>query len=285
MAEALQFCVPCLFGLEAPLAEELRAMGMKEVRSDNGRVRFQGDFGALAKANLNLRCGERVLVELGSFPAATFDELFEGTKALPWENFIPKDGCFPVKGHSLDSALRSIPDCQRITKKAVSVRLGERYRSPWLPESGENYQIQFSIMKDIATLYLDSSGLGLHKRGYRPAGGDAPIKETLAAGLVSLARYRGQMDFADPFCGSGTLVIEAALTAKNRAPGLGRHFSAEKWVGIPPEVWTLARDEATAAEFPAEPNIFGSDIDPKALDRARQTARRAGVEDIIRFAH
>ena len=283
MTEQLLFCVPCLFGLEAPLAEELRALGMKEVRSDNGRVRFRGDAAAMASANLHLRCGERVLIELGSFPAPTFDALFEGTKNLPWEDFIPKDGNFPVKGHSLDSDLHSVPDCQRIVKKAVAVRLGETYRTTWLSESGDSYQIQFSIMKDTATLYLDTSGLGLHKRGYRPVGGDAPLRETLAAGLVSLARYRGQMDFADPFCGSGTLVIEAALTAKNRAPGLGRHFAAERWPLVSPAVWTEAREKAEAAELTVDGEIYGSDLDPRALELAQQNAVHAGVQDIVRL--
>ena len=285
MPEDLLFCVPCLFGLEAPLAEELRALGAREVRSENGRVRFRGGAEALAKANLNLRCGERVLLEVGSFPAATFDELFEGVRALPWEDFIPRAGNFPVKGRSLDSALHSVPDCQRIVKKAAAVRLGEAYWTAWLPESGESYQIQFLLMKDLATLYLDTSGLGLHKRGYRPAGGDAPLRETLAAGLLSLSRYRGQTDFADPFCGSGTLVIEAALCARNRAPGLGRQFAAERWPMVPPAVWAEAREAAIAAELPGERRIYGSDLDPKALALARANALRAGVADSIQFAH
>ena len=280
---SFEFCVPCLFGLEGPVANELRRMDIKDVRAENGRVKFSGSEADLARANIGLRCGERVLLELGSFRADTFDALFEGVKSLPWENFIPKDGAFPVKGHSLDSALHSVPDCQKIIKKAVAARLGEKYRLSWLPESGSLYQIQFSIMKDTACLYLDTSGAGLHKRGYRPAHVAAPLRETLAAAMVGFARYRGREDFCDPFCGSGTIAIEAALAAKNRAPGLNREFSAAKWSWLDRKVWKNAAEEARAKEFSGAYRIFASDIDPKAVEISRQNARRAGVEDIIRF--
>ena len=216
----LRFTVPCLFGLEGLAADELRRLGMGDVTADNGRVSFCGDERAIAAANLNLRTGERVLIELGSFDAQSFDALFEGTKALPWERFIPKDAAFPVTGYSLNSKLASVPDCQKIIKKAIVERLKGKYRLQWFQETGETVQIRFSLMKDHASLCLDTSGEGLHKRGYRPAHNAAPLRETLAAAMVNLARYRGKGDFVDPFCGSGTIPIEAALIARNRAPGL-----------------------------------------------------------------
>ena len=221
-----EMCVPCLLGLEKPIADELRRLGMENVRAENGRVGFSGDERALARANINLRCGERVLLELGRFGALTFDELFEGTKALPWEMLIPRDGAFPVKGYSLNSKLFSVSDCQKIIKKAIAERLKGVYGLEWFPETGPLYQVQFSIMKDRAGLFIDSTGSGLHKRGYRPAHNAAPLKETMAAAMVTLSRYRGREDFCDPFCGSGTIAIESALISKNRAPGLRRRFTA-----------------------------------------------------------
>lgn len=283
MMTKLEYCVPCLFGLEGPVGDELRRMGMAGVRPENGRVRFSGDEAALMTANIRLRCGERVLIELGHFSADTFDGLFEGARALAWERFIPKDGKFPVKGYSLNSKLQSVPDCQKIIKKAVASRLGAKYGLLRLPEEAETYQIQFSIMKDTAYLYLDTSGTGLHKRGYRPAAGAAPLRETLASAMVGLARYRGKGDFCDPFCGSGTLPIEAALIAKNRAPGINRGFSAENWRCFGKDLWDDARREAREGEFSGTYSIRGSDIDPKVLALAKQNAERAGVGDVIRF--
>ena len=213
-------CIPCLLGLEGPIADELKRMKLDGVRSENGRVYFVGDEEAIAKANIGLRIGERVLIEIGCFDAFTFDDLFEGTKALPWEMLIPKDGAFPVKGYSLNSKLFSVSDCQKIIKKAVATRLKSVYGIEWFAETGALYQIQFSIMKDKVSLCIDTSGDGLHKRGYRPAHNAAPLKETMAAAMVQLSRYRGREDFCDPFCGSGTIAIEAALIAKNRDPAL-----------------------------------------------------------------
>jgi putative N6-adenine-specific DNA methylase len=280
----LTMCSPCLFGLEGPLAAELRRMGAEDVRAENGRVYFSGTEETMAKANIRLRFGERVLIELGSFPAATFDELYEGVRALSWERFIPRNGAFPVKGHSLDSKLTSIPSCQKIVKKAVVDRLTDWYDISWFREDGATYQIQFAIMKDTAYLYLDTSGVGLHKRGYRPAHVAAPLRETLASAMVDLARYRGRGDFCDPFCGSGTIAIEAALAAKGRAPGINRSFTAETWKCFKPEIWQAARDEARAREFNGDYRIFASDIDPEAVAIARKNAARAGVEDIIEFS-
>ena len=274
---------PCLFGLEGPLGDELRHGGFADVRPENGRVRFRGNADDVARANIKLRMAERVLIEVGSWSAATFDELFEGTAALPWEDYIPKSGAFPVKGYSLNSALYSVPDCQKIIKKAVSKRLGLKYGMEWLPEDDALYQIQFSIMKDQVSVCIDTSGAGLHKRGYRPKSVTAPLRETLAAAIVSLTRYRGRGDFADPFCGTGTIPIEAALIAKNRAPGLKRAFAAEKFDFIGPARFAEARSTAAAAEFSGEYHIFASDIDPAAIELAEASAKLAGVDGDIAF--
>ena len=276
-------CVPCLLGLEGPIAGELRHLNMKNVAAENGRVYFTGDARDVARANINLRVGERVLIELGRFDAPTFDALFEGTKALPWELLIPKNGAFPVKGHSLNSALFSVSDCQKIIKKAIAERLKGVYGLEWFPEDGALYQVQFAIMKDRASLCIDTSGDGLHKRGYRPAHNAAPLKETMAAALVTLSGYRGREDFCDVFCGSGTIPIEAALIAKNRAPGIHRDFPAMRWPGFEPALWAQAREEAVSREFHGDYRIVGSDIDPGAVAIARENARRAGVDDVVRF--
>lgn len=281
--ENFKLCVPCLLGLEGPIADELRRMRMQDVQNENGRVYFTGAAREIARANINLRIGERVLLELGRFRAETFDELFEHTKALPWEMLIPKDAAFPVKGYSLNSKLFSVSDCQKIIKKAIVERLKSVYGIEWFSETAETYQIQFSIMKDVASLCIDTSGSGLHKRGYRPAHNAAPLKETMAAAMVSISRYRGREDFCDPFCGSGTIPIEAALIAKNRAPGLNRGFSAMQWRSLDRSVWQLEREEAASHEFNGSYNIIGADIDPAALEIARENAERAGVSDIIRF--
>ncbi len=279
-----EFVVPTLFGLEGPAANELRRMGLENVRAENGRVRFEGDGLACAKANLRLRTGERVLLLLGSFEAKTFDQLFEGVKALPLADYIPRNGQFPVKGHCLNSALHSVPDCQRIIKKAAAVNLGRAYNSQWLPEDGEMHQLQFSIVKDRADIYLDTTGAPLFKRGYRPGHVAAPLRETLAAALVDFARYRGRDAFCDPFCGSGTIAIEAALIARNRAPGLNRSFSAQKWGCFAPGVWKEAAEEARSLEYNGEYHIFASDADPKAVALSRENARRAGVAGDITFS-
>lgn len=279
----MEFTVPCLFGLEGLCGDELRRLNMENVRVENGRVLFSGDETALAKANLWLRTGERVLITLGSFPARSFEELFQGVYRLPLEDFIPKDGAFPVKGHCLNSQLMSVPDCQAIVKKAASRRLGEKYGLSWLPETGAKYQLQFSIMNDQVNLYLDTTGPGLHKRGYRATGNEAPLRETLAAAMVQLTRYRGREFFWDPFCGSGTIVIEAALIARNRAPGLTRKFAAQSFPWIAPEIWDDLRREAKEQEFHGDYHILGSDNGPKCVSLSMANARKAGVADCIRF--
>jgi putative N6-adenine-specific DNA methylase len=278
-----KLCIPCLFGLEGLVADELRQMGLGPVQAENGRVLFQGDEHDIAAVNIGLRTGERLLLLLGEFPALSFDDLFEGVKALPWNEILPKDAAFPVKGHCLNSKLHSVPDCQKIIKKAAADKLSAKHGPGRLPETGAVYQIRFSIFKDIASIYLDTSGAGLHKRGYRPNMSIAPLRETLAAAIVKISRYKGQGSFVDPFCGSGTIAIEAALAALGRAPGLNRRFSAEDWKLIPKSVWTAVREDAKAKEYTGEYRIFGSDIDPSAIEVARENAKRAGVERFIRF--
>ena len=280
----VQLAASCLFGLEGPLGNELRHMGMNSVAPENGRVRFETDLAGLARANIRSRFAERILLLLGRFPARSFDELFEGVRALPLEDWIGRSDAFPVEGWSVDSALHSVPDCQRIIKKAAARRLGERYSLSWLPETGAEYRIRFTLLKDECCIYLDTSGTALHKRGYRPAHNAAPLRETLAAAAVDAAGYRGRGEFCDPFCGSGTIAIEAALAAKGRAPGLSRHFAAEGWANIPAAVWDAERESARAREYNGEYRIYASDIDPEAVAIARANARRAGVGDLIEFS-
>ena len=279
----LELCVPCLFGLEGIAGDELRRLDMENVRVENGKVLFSGDERALAKANVCLRTGERILIQIADFEAKTFEQLFQGVYRSELERYIPKNGQFPVKGHCLNSTLMSVPDCQAIVKKAASRRLGEKYGISWLPEDGEKYQLQFSLMNDRCQLYLDTTGPGLHKRGYRAVGNDAPLRETLAAAMVILTRYRGRDFLWDPFCGSGTIPIEAALIAKNRAPGLRRRFQAERFDWIDEKIWQEVRGEAMDKEFKGDYKILGSDNDPKCVSLSMANARKAGVADCIEF--
>ncbi|NCE64785.1 class I SAM-dependent RNA methyltransferase [Pseudoflavonifractor sp. 524-17] len=279
----LLLAIPVLFGLEGLAAEELRRLALNDVRAENGRVFCAAAPADLPRVNLNLRTGERVLLVLGQFYAHTFDALFEQVRALPWEDFVPQNGAFPVKGYSLNSALHSVPACQSIIKKAAAARLGQKYGLQRLPEDGALYQIQFSILKDQVTVTLDTSGPGLHKRGYRAVGVAAPLRETLAAAMVLLSRYQGRDPFCDPFCGSGTIAIEAALIAKNRAPGLNRSFAAQRWEWLPADLWMAAADEAMDGEFDGQYEIWGGDIDPAAVEIAQNNAVKADVEDLIRF--
>ena len=279
----MKFAVPTLFGLEGLAGDELRRMGMENVRVEDRRVLFTGDERALAKANICLRTGERIMIVLAQFQAKTFEELFQGVYRSNLEDYIPMDGQFPVKGHCLNSQLMSVSDCQAIIKKAASRRLGEKYGVSWLPETGVKFQLHFTILNDQVTLSLDTSGPGLHKRGYRAIGNDAPLHETLAAGMIQLTRYRGREFFWDPFCGSGTIPIEAALIAINRAPGLNRRFAAEEFPWMPKELWDEVKTEAKDHEFHGEYRILGSDSDPKCVSLAMANARKAGVGKLITF--
>ena len=276
--KGFRFCAPCLFGAEGILADELRRMGAEEVTPENGRVLFSGGMEMLARANIGSRYAERVQLLLGSFTARSFEELFEGVNKLPWEQWIEKEDAFPVKGWSLNSALHSISDCQAIIKKAVAARLGAHFGLAWLPETGSLHQIQFTILKDEATLLLDTSGAGLHKRGYRQNAGGAPIKETLAAAIADLMRVRRAETVVDPCCGSGTLLIESALAAAGIAPGIQRRFSAMRWGQVPEEIWKTERERARSFAHPESPfHGYGSDIDPDAIRLTKENAVKACV--------
>lgn len=283
MDKTLQFVIPALMGVESTVAYELKKLGLGDVRAENGRVLCRGGLADIPRLNLNLRCGARVLLSLGGFQARSFEDLFQGCAALPWEDFIPREGRFPVKGYSVSSQLHSVPACQSILKKALCKRLGQVYGLETLPETGTLYQVQFSVLKDTVTLMLDTSGDSLYKRGYRARNMGAPLRETLAAALVSLSRYRGRDPFCDPFCGSGTIPIEAALIARNRAPGLNRSFAAQRWSWLPSKLWMDAAEEAMDREFHGTYDIWGGDIDPAAVELSRHNADLAGVADTVRF--
>lgn len=270
------------FGIEAVVGRELKKLGYEDQFIENGKVTFAGDESAICRTNLWLRSAERVLVKVGEFQALTFDELFEKTKALPWEDWIPEDARFPVDGKIVNSKLASVSDCQAIVKKAIVERLKTRYKREWFEESGPLYRVEVGMLKDTATLTIDTSGAGLHKRGYRRLVTSAPIKETLAAAMILISRWKADRALIDPFCGSGTIPIEAALIGKNIAPGLNRSFTAESWGNIPSGLWEKAREEAfDLMEKQIELRIHGSDIDDKVMSIARYHAREAGVEKDI----
>ncbi|MBO5931619.1 MAG: class I SAM-dependent RNA methyltransferase [Clostridia bacterium] len=276
----LQLVATCLFGLEKLLGEEIDALGLHRLDTMDGRVTFEGELSDIARANIGLRCAEHVFIKLASFPATTFDELFQGTRQIAWEDWIGKLDAFPVKGHAIKSKLFSVPDCQSIVKKAVVDRLSARYGVKWFAETETKYQIEFFIFKDIATLMIDTSGVPLHKRGYRPAAGPAPLRETLAAALALTSRPREDVLFWDPMCGSGTIAIEAALILANRAPGLGRSFAAENFAQLSPTLWKDAREAAEAAiKRDSNFEVYASDIDEDILDTVYENALRAGVEE------
>ncbi|HAR6485796.1 TPA: class I SAM-dependent RNA methyltransferase [Staphylococcus pseudintermedius] len=279
-----QLLAVCPMGLESIVAKEVQDLGY-DTRVENGRIYFEGDASAIVKANLWLRTADRVKLIVGQFEAVTFDSLFEQTKNLPWEQFIPTDGQFPVQGRSLKSKLFSVPDVQAITKKAIVERLKNAHQvSGWLDESGAKYPVEVAILKDKVLLTIDTSGSGLNKRGYRLAQGEAPIKETLAASLVKLANWTGDTPLIDPFCGSGTIAIEACLIAQNIAPGFNRSFISEQWDIIPKGVYDQKRAEADElADYDKEIEIYASDIDPEMVEIAQRNADEVGVGDIIRF--
>ena len=279
----MKFAAPCLFGLEGICGDELRRLNVENVQVEDRRVLFTGDEYTLAKANICLRTAERIHIVLAQFEAKTFEELFQGVYHANLEDYIPKDGAFPVKGKCLDSQLMSESDCQAIVKKAAARRLGEKYGISWLPETGPVFQLQFLILRNQVTIYLDTSGAGLHKRGYRATSNDAPLRETLAAAMVQLARYRGREYLWDPFCGSGTIPIEAALIAKNRAPGLNRQFAAQNYPWMPKEAWEQVKQEARDKEFSGKYVIMGSDNDPSCVSLSFANARKAGVSDCVTF--
>ena len=271
-------------GLEAIVAEEVKALGY-ETTTENGKVYFEGDERAIARANTWLRVADRVKIVAAQFPARTFDQLFENTKAIEWEKFLPVDAAFPVQGKSVKSTLFSVPDCQAIVKKAIVERLKLAYkRIGFLDESGATYKIEISILKDVATITIDTSGAGLHKRGYRHGQGEAPLKETLAAALVKISKWSPNRPFVDPFCGSGTIPIEAAMIGQNIAPGFNRDFHSEAWAWMPQKIWDDVRNEAEdLADYDQHLEIIGSDIDHKMIQIAEQNSFESGFADLISF--
>lgn len=271
----------CLFGLEKLVGEEIDSLGYKRVETIDGRVTFEAPPSAVAVCNINFRFAERLYVNMGSFPANTFEQLFQGVKSIPWEEYIGEYDEFPVKGHSIKSKLFSIPDCQKIIKKSVVTRLEGVYGRKVFPETGVTYKIEFFILNDKATLMIDTSGEGLHKRGYRTEANLAPIRETLAAAMVALSRPRDEVILVDPCCGSGTIPIEAALMDMNVAPGINRSFAAESFPAFPAEMWSEAREAAKSKERTPVRKVFGFDIDDEALNIARNNAHRAGCEHIV----
>lgn len=278
------FCATCLFGLEKQLGEEIDVLGLKRVETIDGRVIFEGEEKDIARANINLRVAERVFILLGRFHAESFSELFDGTYSIPWHEWIGKLDEFPVTGHSIKSKLTSIPDCQSIVKKAVVNRLSAEYGISWFEETGVKYKIDFFILKDEAMLMIDTSGVALHKRGYRPDAGAAPLRETLAAAIALTARPKDDVLLWDPFCGSGTIAIEAAMIARRIAPGLKRSFAAERFPRINAEMWESARQEARSFEIKESSfEAWASDIDEEILDVAYENALRAGVEENIKI--
>lgn len=282
----IELIAPCHFGLEAVLKREILDLGYEISSVEDGRVTFQGDAEAVCRANIFLRTAERVLLKVGSFQAVSFEELFEKTKALPWEAYIPKDGKFWVtKASSVKSRLFSPSDIQSVMKKAMVRRLQEHYHMEWFPEDGPEYPVRVFLMKDQVTVGIDTSGASLHKRGYREVSGKAPITETLAAALIMLTPWRGDRILVDPFCGSGTFAIEAAMMAANIAPGMNRSFTAEKWTNlIPKKLWYDTVDEASdLIREPEETDIQGYDADEDVIRIARRNAAEAGVENMIHF--
>ena len=284
MSNNIRLCCPCHFGLESVLKYEIQKIGGTDLKVSDGKISFTGDENILARANLCLSTAERVLIELIEFRATTFEELFQGVKAVELERYIGPEDAFPVKGYSLNSALHSVPDCQSIVKKAAVERLKARYGISWFDETGPTIQIKFSILKDVVSLYLDTSGTGLHKRGYRRNSNAAPIKETLAAGIVDLARVRSDSIVCDPFCGSGTLLIEAALKALKIAPGINRRFAAEKWNCFDSKIWQEERKRAIDnVDRSAEFHGIGADIDDAAVALTLDNAHKAGIKSRLKI--
>ena len=282
--DKFELVVPCHFGLEAVVKREIYDLGYEITRVEDGRVSFEGDAEAICRANIFLRGAERVLLQVGRFKATTFDELFENVKALPWENFIPKDGKFWVKkASSIKSKLFSPSDIQSIVKKAMVERMKRSYHIDWFPEDGAMYPVRVFLYKDEVMVTLDTSGDSLHKRGYRLATSKAPLTETLAASLIMLTPWHADRILVDPFCGSGTFPIEAAMMAANIAPGMNREFTAESWTNIiPRKLWYESVQEAEdMIEKDVQVDIQGYDINPEVIPVARENAERAGVEKIV----
>lgn len=280
----LQLIATSAFGIEAVTARELLKLGYDKQKVENGKVTFEADIQDICRTNIWLRTADRVLIKMGEFKAETFEELFQGTKSLPWEEWLPENAEFPVEGKSIDSKLFSVPDCQAIVKKAVVEKLKQKYRVQWFKEDGPKYKIEVALLKDIATLTIDTSGPGLHKRGYRKLAGEAPLKETLASALILISHWRNDRILIDPFCGTGTIPIEASMIGRNIAPGINREFAAQTWPNIPQNYWKETKIEARhAINQEVELRIQGYDINEDALKLARHNAALAGVGEDIHF--
>jgi len=279
----MQFVTSCLFGLEKFVGEDIDALGYKRIETMDGRVTFEGDISAIARCNVNFRYSERLYIKLDSFKALSFTELFDSVLKIKFCDYINKEDSIIVTGSSVRSKLFSVRDCQSIIKKAIIKSLEKSYGVSFFPETGTKKRIEFFIFNDIATIMLETSGAPLHKRGYRPASGVAPLRETLAASMVNLSRLREGVATVDPFCGSGTIPIEAALMSINRAPGLNRKFDAMDFDFVPKNLWKKAVEEAKSLEKDGNVEIFGFDILPDVLELAKENAKRAGVEKLIRF--
>lgn len=271
------------FGIESITAKELKALGYEDLKIENGKVTFEGDEMDIAIANVHLRTADRVLIKMAEFEARSFEELFQGTKGVKWHEIIPKDGVMHVVGKSVKSTLHSVPDCQSIVKKAVVSSMGEHYGISEFSESGPVYKIEVAILKDVVTLTIDTTGPGLHKRGYRELAGAAPLKETLAASMLLLSRWRDDFELIDPFCGSGTILIEGAMIAQNIAPGSNRDFVCETWSDQMKKTFDMVRDGAKKAEKDKDINLIGYDIDYRVLKVAMENAKKAGVDKYIKF--
>ncbi|MGV3526222.1 MAG: THUMP domain-containing class I SAM-dependent RNA methyltransferase [Candidatus Sericytochromatia bacterium] len=273
----------CAFGLEALVRQELEDLGMEVTQVSDGRVHFSGDAESIMQANLWLRTADRVLIELARFRATTFDELFDQMRELPWADWLPRDAFIHVNARSRKSKLFSLRDCQKIGKKAIIETLKQRYKQQTFPENGARFPIEIALLNDEVTLTLDTTGPSLHKRGYRSDAGHAPLKETMAAAMVMLSRWEPPRILADPLCGSGTILIEAAMLARNMAPGLQRSFQGESWSWLPEKAWERCRRQARQLIQPVEMRLLGSDIDSGVLRKARENALNAGVDDAIVF--
>ncbi|WP_373898359.1 class I SAM-dependent RNA methyltransferase [Haloimpatiens sp. FM7315] len=271
------------FGLESIVAKELKKLGYDNLKVENARITFEGDEYDIALCNMWLRCADRVLIKMAEFKAESFEELYQGTLNVNWGDIIPENGFMHVVGKSVKSKLHSVPDCQSIVKKAVVESMKKKYEKDWFQEDGPEYKIEVAILKDVVTLTLDTTGQGLHKRGYRKRAGDAPMKETLAAAMVYLSNWNNEKILIDPCCGSGTIAIEAALIGKNIAPGINRNFVSESWPQIPKEIWDETREFARNRINDDEIKLMATDINRGVLKLARENAKSAGVAEYIHF--
>lgn len=271
------------FGIESITAKELRSLGYEDLKIENGKVTFEGDEMDIAIANVHLRTADRVLIKMAEFEAKSFEQLFQGTKKVDWSRIIPVDGVMHVVGKSVKSTLHSVPDCQSIVKRAVIKSMSESYGIEQFSETGPVYKIEVAILKDIVTLTIDTTGAGLHKRGYRELAGVAPLKETLAASMLLVSRWRDDCELIDPFCGSGTILIEAAMIAQNIAPGVNREFVCETWPSMRESIFKMVRDGAKKSEKQKDIRLIGYDIDYRTLKVAMENAKKAGVDKYIEF--